>query len=204
MTGQRLGTISGASIVWVGAAYVLVLALGFARHGLSEPIGDPILAVMEVLTLASALPLVSLIVAILLVAPEERRGHGVLAVCFIVMFAAATSGVHVVELTAGRQLGAPGLVWPSATYAVELLAWDLFLGTALLFGAAAMDPRHSSAALRRSVQGTGLLCLAGLIGPLVGNMRLQLVGVFSYAVALPVVAFALARWFGGLSRAGTV
>jgi hypothetical protein len=186
-------------VVGVGVAYMLVLGMGFARHGLSEPIRDPILAIMEVLTLLSAGPLVSLTVAILLVAPPERRAHGILALCFMVMFATATSGVHVVLLTAGRQMEIPGLVWPSTAYAVELLAWDLFLGIALMFCAAAMDSRDASTSLRRGVQITGMLCIAGIIGPVLGNMRLQLVGVFGYAVALPVVAFALIRWFRGLT-----
>jgi hypothetical protein len=45
----------------VGVAYVLVWVVAFARHGLSEPITDSILAVMEVLTLLSAIPAVTLI-----------------------------------------------------------------------------------------------------------------------------------------------
>ena len=202
MTASRIGSLAGAAVVAVGLAYVIVLALGFARHGFSEPIADPILAVMELLTLASVLPLVLLAVAILFVAPEGARVWGVLAVCFIVMFAAATSGVHIVELTAGRQLGSTGLVWPTATYAIELLAWDLFLGMALVFMASALDPNVAPRWLRRIVQITGALCLAGLIGPAVGNMRLQLIGVFGYAVMLPVAAYGLARWLrhssGGL------
>lgn len=199
MTATRLGSWSGAAVVAVGAAYAVVLSLGFAKHGLSEPIRDPILAVMEVLTLASAFPLVLLVAAILLVATGDRRIWGVIALCFIVMFAVATSAVHVVELTAGRQVGTQGLVWPSTVYAVELLAWDLFLGAALMFAAAALDPEHAPRSLRRGVQAAGLLCLAGLIGPAVGNMRLQLVGVFGYAVVLPIVAFVLARWFRAVS-----
>ena len=200
MTPSRLGSLAGAAVVAVGVAYVIVLALGFARHGLSEPIVDPILAVMELLTLASVLPLVLLGIAVLLVAPDSRRVWGMLAVCFIVMFAAATSGVHVVELTAGRQLGSAGLVWPSATYAIELLAWDLFLGLALVFMASALDPRVATKRLRRTIRLTGALCIAGLIGPAVGNMRLQLIGVLGYAVLLPVAAFGLARWFHHSSR----
>ena len=42
---------------------------------------------------------------------------------------------------------------------------------------------------------TGALCLAGTVGPVVGDMRLQLVGVLGYAVLLPVVSFLLARLF---------
>ena len=195
MTTSRLGSLSGAAVAAVGLAYAIVLALGFARHGLSEPITDPILAVMELLTLASAQPLVLLVTAILLVAPESRRVWGIVAVAFVAMFAAATRGVQVVELTAGRQLGAPGLVWPSTPYAVELLAWDFFLGVALLFAAGALDPTRAPNWLRRTIQLTGALCLAGLAGPAVGNMRLQLIGVFGYAAVLPVAAFGLARWF---------
>ena len=201
MTPSRLGSLSGTMLVAVGVAYAMVLGGGFTRHGLSEPITDPILAVMEFLTLASVLPLLLLAVACLLIAPESRRVWGILAVCFAAMFAAATSGVHVVELTAGRQLGSAGLVWPSATYAVELLAWDLFLGLALLFMAAALNPQDAPPMLRRIVRLTGALCIAGLIGPVLGNMRLQLVGVFGYAVMLPVSAFSLARWFRTRARA---
>lgn len=201
MTASRVGSLAGAGVVAVGLAYVIVLAVGFARHGFSEPIADPILAIMELLTLASVLPLVVLAVAILSVASDATRMWGIVAVCFIVMFAAATSGVHVVELTAGRQLGSTGLVWPSTTYAIELLAWDLFLGLALLFMAGALDPEVAPRWLRRIIQITGALCLAGLIGPAVGNMRWQLIGVFGYAVMLPVAAYGLARWFHQPPRA---
>jgi hypothetical protein len=144
--------------------------------------------------------LVLLVAAILVAAPEDRRVWGILTLCFIVMFATATSGVHVVELTAGRQLGSRGLVWPSAEYAIELLAWDLFLGIALMFSGAALDPMQAPKSLRRLVQVTGVLCLMGLVGPAVGNMRLRLIGVFGYAALLPVVAFGLARWFRAQPR----
>ena len=36
----------------------------------------------------------------------------------------------------------------------------------------------------------------GTVGPLVGHMRLQLVGVFGYAAVLPVMCVLLARMFG--------
>ena len=49
--------------------------------------------------------------------------------------------------------------------------------------------------MRRSLCITGWLCLAGPSGPVVGNVRLQLVGVFRYAVLLPIVAWMLSRWF---------
>ncbi len=201
MTASRLGSLSGAAVVAVGIAYAVVLAVGILRHGFSEPIADPVLAVMELLTIAAVLPLVLLVAAILLVATSERRIWGIVSLSFAVMFTAATCGVHFVELTAGRQLGSRGLEWPSIIYAVELAAWDLFLGVSLLFAAAALDPAQAPAPVRRLFQVTGALCLLGLIGPAVGNMRLQLIGVFGYAVMLPVAAFVAARWFQAEARA---
>lgn len=160
-----------------------------------EPIGDPLLAVMELLTVASALPLVLLTTAVLLVVPVERRAWGILGLAFSVMFAGTTCGVHLVELTAGRQLGSHGLVWPSAPYAVELLAWDFFLGISQIFVAAALDPMRAPPLLRRLVAITGALCLIGLVGPAVGKMRLQMIGVLGYAVFLPATAVGSSRWF---------
>lgn len=169
MTAIRLGAMAGFAVAGVGVLYAIVLGYGMARFGLSAPIRDPVLAVMEVLTVAAAFPLV----------------------------------VHAVELTAGRQLGGGGLVWPSTAYAIELLAWDLFLGISLLCAAATLDPARAPKTPRRLVQMTGTLCLVGIIGPAVGNMRLQLIGVIGYAVLLPASAFRLAQWFGARRRAGT-
>lgn len=179
----------------VGITYAVVLAVGMARHGLAEPIADPILAIMELLTIASALPLLALFVALHACAEPARRHWATLALCCAAGFAFATIGVHLVELTVGRATGRHGLVWPSTTYAIELFAWDLLLGLALVLAAGALPADQGSLRLRAWLRVTGALCLAGLIGPLVGNMRLQLVGVLGYAVLLPIVAWMLTGWF---------
>jgi len=106
-----------------------------------------------------------------------------------------TSAVRFVELKAVRQLGSGGIVWPSASYAVELLAGNLFLGLSLLFAAPAFQGSGLEAHVRRALLIGGALCVAGVIGPAVGDMRLQLVGVLGYAGVLPVVRFMLARRF---------
>lgn len=195
MTPERLGARASAAVLAVGILYAATLGAGFARHGLTEPITDPVLVVMEVLTVLSALPILALFVALHAVASERARPWATLALCFAAMFALATMGVHVVELTVGRQTGQAGLVWPSVPYAIELLAWDVLLGLALLLGAPVLDWGRAAERTRRGVQVTGVLCLAGMIGPAVGNMRWQLMGVFGYAVLLPLVAWGLARWF---------
>ena len=195
MRSHRLGYWSSAAVATIGAAYVVALTAGFARHGLREPITDPVLAVMEGLTLVSAPALLLVMTAIHAVAPADRRVHGVIAVSFGALFTGVTCTVHFLELSAGRQMGDAGIVWPSRTYAAELLAWDVFLGVALVAASAALDDTSRARAASRLAVVCGVLCLVGTVGPVVGNMRLQFIGVFGYAVLLPILAVLLMRVF---------
>ena len=195
MSGNRLGYVAALAVVAIGVAYAITLAAGFARHGFSEPIADPILAVMEVITLISVMPLVVMMSAVSTYASPERRIFGVIALAFTIMLAGATASVHFVQLTAARQLGGGGIVWPSTSYAVELLAWNLFLGLSLLFAAPVFEGSARARAVRRTMWICGALCVAGIAGPLAGDMRLQLIGVAGYAVVLPCLGVMLARLF---------
>jgi hypothetical protein len=76
-----------------------------------------------------------------------------------------------------------------------LLAWNLFLGLALLFAAPVFDGRGPERGVRRGLLTSGILCVAGTVGPVIGNMRLQQIGLLGYAAVLPVVCFMLARLF---------
>ncbi len=193
-------------MVGIGCAYAVALGIGFVRYGLSAPITDPLLAIMEVLTLLSAPSIVVLMAALREDTTPERRIYGTLSLGFAVAFATLTSSVHFVELTALRQLGRAELVWPSVAYAVELLAWDGFLGLSLLSAAAAIPPVSASrasrwdGALRRTLLLAGVLCVAGLAGPALGRMRWQFVGVLGYSVLVPVVCYLLARRFSDAPR----
>ena len=191
----QVGRWAAAAVSLIGIAYVGVLAIGFAVHGFTEPIVDPILAIMEVLTLMSAPLLVVMMAAIHAHASFNRKIFGVIALAFTVAFAGMTCAVHFVELTARRQVGSSGIVWPSDAYAVELLAWNLFLGRALLFAAPVFEGGGLERRVGLGLFTAGALCVAGTVGPAVGNMRLQLIGVLGYAGLLPVVCFALARVF---------
>jgi hypothetical protein len=195
MSANRLGSWSALTVFLIGVAYFVTLAIGVAIHGLDEPIVDPILAIMEVLTLMSALPMVVVMAAVYGYASDNRKIYGLIALAFTILFAGTTSAVHFVELTALRQLGSGGIVWPSQLYAVELLAWNLFLGLALLFAAPVFDGSGPERGVRRGLLIGGVLCVLGIVGPAVGSMRLQLVGLVGYAGVLPVVCFLLARLF---------
>jgi hypothetical protein len=195
MSANRLGSWSALAIFLLGVSYFVTLTIAVSVHGFTAPIADPILAVMEVLTLISAPLMVIVISAIHAYASADRKMYGLIALAFISVFVAMTSAVHFVELTAVRQRGSSGMIWPSPAYAVELLAWNLFLGLALLFAAPVFAGSGPERGVRRGLLISGALCVAGIVGPAVGNMRLQLVGVFGYAVVLPVVCLMLARLF---------
>jgi hypothetical protein len=76
----------------------------------------------------------------------------------------------------------------------------LLLGLALVLAAHALPDDPRSRRLRHSLSVTGALCLAGLIGPFVGDMRLRFIGVFGYAVVLPIVAWMSVGWFRAPER----
>jgi hypothetical protein len=130
----------------------------------------------------------------------ERKTYSVIALAFMILVAGTTSIVHFVELTALRQLGTAGLVWPSVAYAAELLAWNLFLGLSLLFAAPVFEGGGLARGVRRGLYLSGALCVAGVIGPAAGNMRRQLVGILGYAGVFPVVCFMLSRLFRADTR----
>ncbi len=199
---QRLGFLASAGLALVGVGYVVVVGFGIAQAGLDKPITDPTLAVMEAITLVSAPLIVILMAAVCCLASPERKVFGVLALAFGTIMAGLTSGVHFTALTAGRQTDFTTLEWPSTLYAVELLAWDVFLGLALVFAAPVFAGPGCCARARLTLFATGVLCLLGGVGPIVGSMAVQRIGIIGYGVALPITCIFLALVFqrGGSSH----
>ena len=106
--------------------------------------------------------------------------------------ASLTSGVHFMTLSWGRQTGFTALEWPSALYAVELLAWDVFLGLSLLFAAPVFKGPGLYFKARWSLAITGAMCLIGAVGPMVGDMAIQRIGIVGYGILLPISCLILA------------
>jgi len=191
----RIGFLSSLSLSLVGVAYIVVVAIGITEAGLHNPIVDPILAVMEVLTLVSAPLVVAVMAAIYETAEPDRRILGLLAVIFAGIMAGLTSAVHFVALTAGRQTDFTVLQWPSTLYAVELLAWDVFLGLSLLCAAFVFSGSGIRGLCRWSLFIAGALSLLGVIGPVTGDMALQRIGIVGYGIVLPVAMGMLSQFF---------
>ena len=192
---QKLGFISSVGLLLVGIGYAIAVAVGIVQAGFEDPIVDPTLAVMEVITLLAAPLIVILMASIYSYATEERKPLALIALSFSVLMAGMTSGVHFVALSWGRQTGFKVLQWPSMLYAVELLAWDVFLGLSLLFAAPVFIGPGLHSRARWLVTATGALCLIGAVGPIVGDMAIQRIGIVGYGILLPISSLILAIIF---------
>src|SRR5690554_6808134 len=100
---RKLGLLSSSGLVVVGATYAVVVSFGIAQAGLTEPIGDPVLAVMETITIVAGLLVVLMLSTVFGFADRGRRPLALIALSFGVIMATLTSAVHFVALTAGRQ-----------------------------------------------------------------------------------------------------
>jgi hypothetical protein len=199
---RRLGITAACAVLGIGVLYVAVIGLWLAVEATpSEPIGDPYLALMEVLTIASALALLGWVVALHSYAGAGHRTWATLGLVLGGLAAGLTSTVHFVQLTAIRQLWHAGylldyrLVWPSVLFAAEYFAWDILVGLTMAAAGLALSGVPPARRARRALLAGGLLCLLGAAGPISGAMALQNVAVFGYAIVLPVAAALTARLF---------
>ena len=192
---KRIGYFSSYGLFLIGVVYVMVVAAGIFQAGSEDPITDPILAVMEILTLLSAPFIIAVMASVYETANPERKVFGLLALTFAGVMAGLTCAVHFIALTAGRQTGFTVLEWPSTLYAVELLAWDVFLGLSLLSAAFVFIGSGIRSAARWALIAAGTLSLLGAIGPIVGDMALQRIGIIGYGLGLPIAALMLSRVF---------
>jgi hypothetical protein len=205
LAGPRQTLRFGMWIAWsLFALYIAYEAALFAGGVVRGVPQDPFLAIAEVLDIVGALLQVILIAIIHECAPRRAKSLTLIALGWMLVMAGLTVSVHFVLLTVGRQIDVatfPGYArvfgweWPSLLYAVELAAWHLFFGLSLLFAAPAFRGRGRQAIVRAGLRVTGVLCIAGLVGPAIGNLSWRLIGVFGYGVVFPLVCVAIALVF---------
>jgi hypothetical protein len=209
-TDRMLGKWSARAITAFSIPYAITMVLGFSSMGnLRDPLPDPYLAVAEVLILLMAPFMVTLMIALHSWAPARSRAFTLAAAGWMLLLAGVTMTVHLVELTFVRRINpaeVPGFdrlldfQWPSLLYAADIAAWDLFLGLALLFAAAAFTGVRYRWA-RRGLLTSGALCLLGLVGPVFNVLAWRGIGIFGYAVVFPVTCLALSRAFASTETA---
>jgi hypothetical protein len=206
---RRLGFWSASSVALLDVVYVLTGVVWLVSGGSesSKPLEpkEPYLSILEFLLFLSVPPLVALAAALHAYAEPMKKTSALAALAFMTAFATVTCGVHVVRLIVLRQLPAgealePSILrlypWPSILLALDLLAWDLFLGLALLFACRVFTGRgRLHAAIRIGTMSSGVLCLVGFIGPLTGEMRVQFLAIAGYAFVLPATCALMALLF---------
>jgi hypothetical protein len=147
------------------------------------------------------LAFLALVLAIKSFADDRHQVQALAALALGILAAGFTMAVHFVQLTAVRQLWRAGatadyrLVWPSPQFAVEYLAWDLLVGLAVVVASSVFLGARTSRPSGLALLSSGVLCLAGLAGPLSGRMILQNIAVVGYAIVLPFAAALVARVF---------
>jgi hypothetical protein len=206
-TDWRVGMWSAMGAAGVGAIFVVVGLIGiFARQPSSEPLHqiDPYLAILEALMILFAVLVVVMMAAVYAYAPPERKTFALTALGLAISFTVLTSAVHFASLTLGRQIDPKVLTplshqlstgdWPTLAMSLDLLAWDFFLGLALIFAARVFkgEPTHR---VRVSMDTAGAFCLAGTLGPASGHLHIQYLGIAGYAFVLPVACALLAMHF---------
>ncbi|HTP14735.1 MAG TPA: hypothetical protein VMK13_02735 [Streptosporangiaceae bacterium] len=214
-TDRWIGMWSARALCAFGAAYAVTMVAGFAAMGnLSKPLEDPYLAIMEVLILVMAPVLVLLAVVIHACAPEGTKTYSMTALGWILLAAGFTMTVHLVQLTVVRRIDPSAIHgfqylfnwhWPSMLYGVDIVAWDIFFGLALLFAAPVFHAAGHAAA-RNGLLIAGAMCLVGVIGPAVNHIALRQIGIIGYAIVWPIVCIPLSKafWHAGPPSGATV
>jgi hypothetical protein len=209
VTDRTLGRWACYVFFALSLAYVPAMGAGFLANGdISDPIRDPYLAIMELVILPLAVTLVVMLAAVHTHAGSAGKTLSLAALALGTLAAGITTCVHLVLLTVGRdatQTTLPGYdlllswTWPSVIYALDIAAWDLFLGSALVLAGLSFSGPGLSALVRRGLLLSGALCLAGLLGAALGDMHVRNIGIVGYALVLPVVALLMARVFSVLT-----
>lgn len=134
-------------------------------------------------------------------ASREKTTYSLAAPSFMILLAGITCSVHFVQLIAIRRIDPRSLSalspvvsipwrWPSVVFALDLLAWDLFFGLSMMFAALVFEGGKLETAVRRVMFLRGALCVVGILGPVLGDLRFQNIAIIGYG-GLGTVAFLL-------------
>jgi len=197
---RLLGITASFSVFLILAAYAVTLTLGLLSLASPvEPIGDPYFSIMEILIIVLAPLLVTVMVVVHGYAAPRAKVFSLMALAFMIVAACITSSVHFVILTVSRQMASAGFPWvslffsfewPSVTYALDILAWDVFFALAMLSAAMVFTGGRLEKTVRVLMVVSGILSLAGLIGVPLADMSVRNIGIIGY-VGVSLVVFPL-------------
>jgi hypothetical protein len=93
--------------------------------------------------------------------------------------------------------------WPSVSYALDILAWDVFFALFALFAAPVFSGNRLATSIRVLLITSAALAFAGLSGVIDGDMRLRNIGIVGYVGVFPVATLLLVILFYRTTPRGT-
>ena len=159
---------------------------------------------MEILIILSMPAMVALMIAIHASATPGKKAFAALAVAFMALATVVTSSVHFVILTVSHrtefadQSWLPSILsfrWLSITYALDILAWDVFFAISVLSAAAVFSGGRLATTIRLLLTISGVLALAGLAGVVLDDAHVRNIAIAGYAGVFPVAALLLVILF---------
>jgi hypothetical protein len=202
---RRLGIVSAVGTVFLSVLYAIPLTAGLlSLPSPDTPIGDPWFPMMELLIILTMPLMVGLMVAIHAWASPETKVFSLIAIIFTALLTGVTTSVHFVILTVTHRPEFAGQSWVplvlsfrwlSVTYALDVLAWDVFFGLAVLFAAPVFRGGRLARSIRLLLLVSGALALGGVSGVILNQSQLRSIGIVGYAVVFPVAAVLLAILF---------
>jgi hypothetical protein len=161
-----------------------------------------IITVMEILTIWAAIVIVQFMAELYRGSSDKRKSQSLVALALTVGMATVTIMNHFVYLTVLNQIfGAESMPswllldgWPSVTKALECAAWAFFLGLAMLFNAGVLEDIGSKVMVW-TMRISGIMTLAGLVGPITGNMSYYILSTMGYSVGFLALSIEMAVHF---------
>ena len=201
---QKIGYWAAIVTFITGIGFLLVIVVTVVS-GTGFPPTGLYLTLISVDTLLAAVAMVFLWSALHICAPADRRIFSQCSLAMVTILAALTSIARFVQISLVPQALAAGktdgLGWFnvygefSLMSDIEVLAWGVFLGLALLFLAPVFRKQKLDRALSWTLYISGLLCLVGAVGKVVSSTPLVFVGILGWGVGLTVAAGLIAIWF---------
>jgi hypothetical protein len=161
-----------------------------------------IITIMEILTVGAALTIIQFMEYLYHSSSENKKSEGLLALIFSVCMAAVTIMNHFIYITVLNQIyigkDMPSWLlldgWPSISKGLECVSWGCFLGLAMLFASSVLE-EWGSKVITWTMRIGGILALAGLAGPITGNMNYYLLSTIGYSAGFLIISIEMAVCF---------
>ena len=166
-----------------------------------------ILPFMEIITVWSAIVIIQFMVEIYRGSSANKKSHSLIALILSGCMATGTIINHFIYLTVLSQIFSvkemPSWLllygWPSVTKGLECVSWGFFLGMAMLFASSALEDLGNKV-ITWTMRISGIMCLTGLVGPIIGNMNYYMISTVGYSVGFLVFSIEIILYFNKKNR----